>query len=134
MTKTNRTEKTVRSAEAVETTVSAMFEPMTKTMKVATDSMLESAAATSSFAIASMRAGLSLQEEALRVAFTAVSGAEKVNAAAGDAARELSASVANGAAFEFPFKSEFEQWNALAVEGFRKNMELFAFPMNQFVK
>lgn len=131
MTKTTRTEKTARPAEA---TVAAMFEPMTRTMKVATESMLESAAATSSFAIASMRAGLSLQEEALRAAFTAVSGAEKVNASATEAARELSASIGNGAALEFPFKSEFEQWNALAVEGFRKNMELFAFPVNQFVK
>lgn len=131
MTKTTRTEKTARPAEA---TVAAMFEPMTRTMKVATESMLDSAAATSSFAIASMRAGLSLQEEALRAAFTAVSGAEKVNASATEAARELAASIGTGAAFEFPFKSEFEQWNALAVEGFRKNMELFAFPVNQFVK
>ncbi len=132
MTQTKRTAKTATETAAATAT---FFEPMVKTVQVATDSALDTVAATGNLAIVSMRAGLSLQEEALKTAFTAVSGAERANQAMNDAARGMAtAAIQAGADFEFPFKREIEQWNELAMDTFRKNMELFAFPMNQFGK
>lgn len=105
-----------------------MMDPMTKAMQTATDALLDAAAAARGVAFTGLRAGLAVQEETLKSAMTMIAGADRTTAAAGDATREVIAAGSDA------FRAAFEQWNALVNESLRKQMDVWAFPVNQFVK
>ncbi|MFQ3583216.1 MAG: hypothetical protein SNJ62_13190 [Chloracidobacterium sp.] len=124
MTQPKRTEKTTDTTGRP----GSVTDPVTNAVQSATDVMLDMAAASRSAAFATMRAGLAVQEEALKSMATMLTGTERMTVATGDAAREIATSGVEAA------RSAFEQWNALVNDGLRKHMELMAFPMNHIVK
>ncbi len=103
-------------------------DPLAQAMQSSTEAMLDMAKASRALTFASLRAGLSVQEEAMKSAMVALTGMERATVAAGEAARDIAVSGMDAT------RATFEQWNTLVSEGLRKQMELMAFPVNQFVK
>lgn len=97
-------------------------------MQSSTEAMLDMAKASRALTFASLRAGLSVQEEAMKSAMVALTGMERATVAAGEAARDLTVSGMDAT------RATLEQWNVLVSEGLRKQMELMAFPVSQSVK
>ncbi len=106
----------------------AFADPLAQAMQSSTEAMLDMAKASRALTFASLRAGLSVQEEAMKSATVALTGMERATVAAGEAAREIAMAGMEAT------RATFEQWNALVSEGLRKQMELMAFPVSQSVK
>ncbi|QUV86610.1 hypothetical protein [Chloracidobacterium aggregatum] len=103
-------------------------DPLAQAMQSSTEAMLDMAKASRALTFASLRAGLSVQEEAMKSAMVALTGMERATVAAGEAARDLTVSGMDAT------RATLEQWNVLVSEGLRKQMELMAFPVSQSVK
>ncbi|AEP13318.1 MULTISPECIES: hypothetical protein [Chloracidobacterium] len=106
----------------------ALADPLTLAMQSSTEAMLDMAKASRALTFASLRAGLSVQEEAMKSATVALTGMERATIAAGEAAREIAMAGMDAT------RATLEQWNVLVSEGLRKQMELMAFPVSQSVK
>lgn len=103
-------------------------DPLALAMQSSTEAMLDLAKASRTLTFATLRAGLTVQEEAMKSAVVALTGMERATGAAGEVVREITAAGMDAT------RATIEQWNALVGEGLRKQMELMAFPVSPSVK
>ncbi|MGQ9898412.1 MAG: hypothetical protein ACUVR8_12765 [Acidobacteriota bacterium] len=106
----------------------AFVDPLAQAMQSATEALFDMAKASRGVTFASLRAGLSIQEEAMKSAMLVLTGMERATVAAGEAARDIAVAGIDAT------RATFEQWNTVVGEGMRKQMDLLAFPADQVVK
>jgi hypothetical protein len=105
-----------------------LLDPLVLAMQSSAEAVLDLAKASRALTFASLRAGLSVQEEALKSTMLALAGMERATVAVGEAVCETAAAGIEAS------RAAFEQWNALVNDGLQKQMELMTFSAKQAVQ